>query len=237
MTIIAKKIAFYTDSFGNDPTNPNINLAAHVCAKLPGTTFDAQQTGGQGLYNAYHGLTPTGAPGWLGGLTMSQHTEMVQPDTIVIHLGYNDSGPNGAGDPYISGASSNPADSYVAYMLALYGQSAATSGRKIAVIQAPATVVADSAYASNPTDPAVLELQARIGRLQQVLDAAVNQINSVYPGAAKLIHYRAPGAIDPVTMGTGSTSDGLHPTLAKHLEISHSIATEVGYWRGWPVLA
>lgn len=231
MTIIAKKIAFYTDSFGAVPNDSSINLAAHVCAKLPGTTFDAQQEGGQNMHNAYNGLYPNGAPGWLGGLTMSQHTELVQADTIVIHLGGNDKD----SDPYLNGSNPSMASSHVAYMLAAHGQSAAASGRKIAVVQAPAIVVADSGF--DPSDPALIKHQNSLALLQNVLDTTVNQINSVYPGAAKLIYYRAPGAIDPVTMGTGSTSDGIHPILAKHLEISHSIATEVGYWRGWPVLA
>jgi hypothetical protein len=225
MPIIANKLAFYTDSIGHYPNEPIVNLAANVCAKLSGVTFDAQQLGGQTMANAYNGLN--GGSPWLGGLTMPQHTDMIQPDTIVIHLGGNDT------DAFISEQTSGSiADSAVAYLMALYGQSAAAAGRKIGVLQAPVVVPEDSTYSPSDTQAWV----GRCTRLQQVREAVVAQINSLYPGAAKLIYYRGPNAISPVTMGPGSTGDGMHPTVAKHLEISRSIAVELGAWRGWSVL-
>ncbi len=233
MTIIAKKLAFYTDSIGHDSGNPIINLAANVCAKLPGTTFDAQQLGGQTMLCAYSGLFANGAANWLGGLTMAQHTEMIQPDTIVLHLGGNDA------DPYIRGTSGNLADSSVAYLMSLYGQSAAASGRKIAVVQAPSVVVTDyPGYFTDPDAAAAAHAyrDINIARLQIVRDAVVAQINSLYPGAAQRIDYHGSGAIAPVTMGPNDTTDGLHPIQSKHLEISHSIAKQIGAWRGWPAL-
>lgn len=220
MPIIANKLAFYTDSIGHVPEDPSINLAAHVCAKLVGVTYDAQQLGGQSLVAAYNG-----SGNWLGGLTMPQHTEMIQPDTIVMHLGGNDN------DLFINGTTTDMAQSSVAYLTTLYGQGVAAAGRKIAVVQAPVVVREDvdrTLYSEE-------YIQAWIGfcaRLQTVREAAVAQINSQYPGAAKLIYYRP-----PVTMAPGSTGqDGLHPKPAKHLEIAHAIATALGAWRGWSVL-
>lgn len=229
MPIIANKLAFYTDSIGHYPPIPAVNLAANVCAKLVGVTYDAQQLGEQSMVHAYNGQFNNGAPNWLGGLNMPQHTDMIQADTIVLHLGGNDA------DPFMAGTSSNLFESPVRYLTVLYGQNAAASGRKIAVVEAPAVVMTDSPLWA--TDPdAVRNYRDGMNRLQQIRESAVAEINSLYPGAAKIIYYRAPNAIAPVTMNPGSTVDGLHPKEAKHMEIAHSIATELGAWRGWSVL-
>ncbi|MES2611481.1 MAG: hypothetical protein V4679_14640 [Pseudomonadota bacterium] len=224
MPIIANKLAFYTDSIGNVPGDPSINLAANVCAKLVGVTYDAQQLGGQKMGYAYNGQFSDGSPNWLGGLTMPQHTELIQADTIVLHLGGNDP------DSFIQGATTDMSQSPVAYLMALYGQTAAASGRKIAIMQAPVVVEEDV----NKDDYSPADIQAwklRCTNLQVVREAVVAQINSQYPGAAKLIYYRPPVVMDP-----GTTGDGMHPKPAKHLEIAHAIAASLGAWRGWSVL-
>ncbi len=232
MPIIANKLAFYTDSIGHYPPIPAVNLAANVCAKLPAVTYDAQQLGSQSMGYAYNGQFNDGAPNWLGGLTMSQHTDMIQADTIVLHLGGGDV------DPFIQGTNPDISQSPVAYLMTVYGWHAAAAGRKIAVVQAPLVVVTDYPKWNDGPDEqaAALAYRDSVGRLQQVRESVVAQINAHYPGAAQLIYYHGPNAIDPVTMGPGDTLDGLHPTETKHFLIARSIARALGAWRGWSVL-
>lgn len=251
MAIIPKKLAFYTDSFGdggqaasggygNLPTQ--FNMALRVKNAIPVPDYDAQQFGGSTLVNMVNGykanLTATAheVAWWVNPptntqfLNLPQHAAAIQADTVVIHLGFND-----LAGSINSGQSAADFQADVAHVAARYLGQLAAQGQRVVIIEPPKLVAADAvAVGLFPTladaNAFVAARAAHDAALRAGFAAGIADINARFPGKAKWLEYHSNGQ---VTMGPGSTIEGLHPTLAKHSEIAGKVAAGIKSWRGW----
>lgn len=248
--VIAKKIAVYTDSFG-DGGNPlgrpkrivsngfgfnsqyptwesygnasnQFNMARRISAAIPGSSYEPLQFGGSTLLGMANGYK----------LDLATNTEVQAFGglTLVQHaiaIQADQVVIHLGGNDALS-----PADrtAISAYLFALIGKALAQNGTRLAIVEAPYPVPEDTFGPTDPTTAAYQDFVDRRNALNSGIDAAVAEINAHYPGFATRVRYWSSGA---VAMNPGTTHEGLHPTLVTHSAIAVAVAAEVRAFRFW----
>lgn len=250
MPVIARKLAVYTDSFG-DGGNPfggpkrtvsggpgfnsqfstwesygnasnQFNMARRISAAIAGSSYDAQQFGGSTLVGMTNGYRPD--------LTTGTTVQAWGGLTLVQHaIGIQ-------ADQVVIHLGGNdvatPADrtAISAYLFSQIGKALAQNGTRLAIVEAPYPVPEDTYGPTDPTTGAYQDFVGRRDSLNLGIDAAVAEINAHYPGFATRVRYWSNGA---VAMNPGTTHEGLHPTLVTHMAIAAAVAAEVRAFRFW----
>ncbi|MBV7540648.1 SGNH/GDSL hydrolase family protein [Acidovorax sp. sic0104] len=249
--VIARKIAVYTDSFG-DGGNPlgrpkrtvsggfgfnsqystwesygnasnQFNMARRISAAVPGSSYDAQQFGGSTLVGMTDGYRP------------DLNTNALVPAfgglTLVQHaiaIQADQVVIHLGGNDALSPADRTAVSAY--WFSQLIGKPLAQNGTRLAIVEAPYPVPEDTFGPTDPTTGAYADFVGRRDSLNSGIDAAVAEINAHYPGFATRVRYWSNGA---VAMNPGTTHEGLHPTLVTHMAIASAVAAQVRAFRGW----
>lgn len=243
-----KKLAFYTDSFGDYQFNSDGNSPAPYSANqwddktyrkvgnppvrnsprwnLAATIYGMPQYTGGSYINKQRGgqsLVYT-----FFGLIQNTSSLLLGGHNMENHIKSHDAnavvvhlGANGT-------AGYDPADPVNgdAPKWKAIGKACAASGKKLFIIEAPRI---DSYFSSNPS---YADYVAGAAAEQARRVAAVNAINAVNPGTAYLIRYHSSGELD---FGAYSpyTVDGLHPNPETYTWIAHNVGNKIAAIMGW----
>lgn len=255
MPVIPRKIAVYTDSFG-DGGNP-LGRPKRPAPTPPGATpygFNSQYStwesygNSSNQFNMARRISAAIAGSsydaqQFGSSTLVGMTNGYRPDletgaqvlafegrTLVQHaIAFQ-------ADQVVIHLGGNdalsPADrtAISAYLFSQIGKALAQNGTRLAIVEAPYPVPEDTFGPTDPTTAGYQDYVDRRNSLNSGIDAAVAEINAHYPGFATRARYWSNGA---VAMNPGTTHEGLHPTLVTHMAIAAAVAAEVRAFRFW----